>query len=238
MEPYRVLFSDQKKTSEPAVDMFGMLGRVMWMPLTALAYGLTKMAESMRDLQEMGVKTMAAPAFRNVANAAPPPPQGAEVAAAGRVVQETSNDVAVAQVMQKERKKMPDTDLADEQLKLVRYKILFVMRDYECAFREQEELIHDNLTDSAYSGWKIAEFIQHLPSIEDRDLPANWKKYKCDKGVKVHPKAEDKKYLRVFYEVLDRYPREELRYHEETLKELGGIKHELSRISTKIAPDL
>ena len=132
---------------------------------------------------------------------------------------------------------MPDTDLADEQLKLVRYKILFVMRDYECAFREQEELIPDNLTDSAYSGWKIAEFIQHLPSIDERDLPANWKKYLREKGEKGHAKAEDKKYLRVFFEVLDRYPREELKYHEEMLTELGGIKHQLSRISTKIAPD-
>lgn len=133
---------------------------------------------------------------------------------------------------------MPDTDLADEQLKLVRYKILFVMRDYECAFREVEELIPDNLTDTAYSGWKIAEFIQHLPSMDDRDLPAKWKKYIREKGEHGHAKAEDKKYLRVFFEVLDRYPREELKYHEETLKELGGIKHQLSRISTKIAPDL
>src|SRR5437867_3018898 len=124
--------------------MFGMLGRVMWMPLTALTYGLTKMAESIRDLQEMGVKTVAGPALRNDGyaaappyHAAAPPSHVAEVAAPVRVVQQLSNDVAVAQVTPKEqKKKMPDTDLADEQLKLVRYKILFVMRDYECAFRE------------------------------------------------------------------------------------------------------
>ena len=34
---------------------------------------------------------------------------------------------------------MSDKDLNDDQLKLVRYKILFVKRDYETAFPEREE---------------------------------------------------------------------------------------------------
>ena len=47
-------------------------------------------------------------------------------------------------------------------LKLVRYKILFVKRGYEHAFEEQEELVSDNMDASAYTAWKVAEFIQKM----------------------------------------------------------------------------
>ena len=47
---------------------------------------------------------------------------------------------------------MRDKDLNDEQLKLVRYKILFVKRDYETAFPEKEELVADNLSGEGFAG--------------------------------------------------------------------------------------
>src|SRR5216684_3571190 len=56
----------------------------------------------------------------------------------------------------KEIAKMADTNLNDDMLKLVRYKVLFIRRDHEYAFPEMEELVHDNMTDSAFTAWKIA----------------------------------------------------------------------------------
>jgi hypothetical protein len=55
-----------------------------------------------------------------------------------------------------------DKDLSDDTLKLVRYKILFVKRNYEHAFREHETLVSDDLDSASFSAWKVAEFIQGL----------------------------------------------------------------------------
>jgi hypothetical protein len=46
---------------------------------------------------------------------------------------------------------MSDQNLRDDMLKLVRYKILFLNRDYEHAFPEQEELVADNLDATNYT---------------------------------------------------------------------------------------
>src|ERR1044071_517786 len=72
----------------------------------------------------------------------------------------------------KERINMDDRDLSDDKkLKLVRYKILFIKRDYEVAFPEIEELVSDSMDDTAYTAWKVAEFIQRLG---DTPVPSKW----------------------------------------------------------------
>jgi hypothetical protein len=132
-----------------------------------------------------------------------------------------------------------DKDLADDMLKLVRYKILFVRREYEVAFPEQEDLVSDNMNGSAFSAWKVAEFIQQLHREETR-VPAKWQSKKYPKNAryrKPDPSApgsdaelllgideEDKKYLRVYYEVLDRYPREKFKHEEQQIKVLEEIR--------------
>ena len=127
-----------------------------------------------------------------------------------------------------------DKDLRDDMLKLVRYKILFVKREYEHAFPEQEDLVSDNMDGSAFTAWKVAEFIQQLGRGETR-VPHKW-------GEKGYPSAtwrrdgallgldeEDKKYLRVYYEVLERYPREKFKYEEQQVRVLEQIRDELEK---------
>jgi hypothetical protein len=136
--------------------------------------------------------------------------------------------------IQEEERRMPDRNLHDDMLKLVRYKILFVKRDYEHAFPEKEELVSENTDESGYTAWKIAEFIQDLKNI---DIPPKWR----DKPKPYPPRDEigsppvedhtkinhlpedDKKYLRVYYEVLERYPRERFRYEERQIEVLEEI---------------
>jgi quinol monooxygenase YgiN len=126
---------------------------------------------------------------------------------------------------------MPDVDLRDDMLKLVRYKILFVKRDLEYTFPEREELVSENIDSTGYTAWKIAQFIQDLGSIE---IPTKWrsKKYPRDPGSDTAPKInsldeEDKKYLRVYYEVLDRYPRERFKHEERQIEVLEQIRDKL-----------
>jgi hypothetical protein len=131
----------------------------------------------------------------------------------------------------KERREM-DKDLHDDMLKLVRYKVLFVKREYEHAFPEREDLVSDNLDGSAFTAWKVAEFVQELGRGET-PLPKKWQEKgypggeHATGGKLMGLKEEDKKYLRVYYEVLERYPREKFKYEEQQIRVLEEIRDRL-----------
>jgi hypothetical protein len=142
------------------------------------------------------------------------------------------------QTTQEEERKMADKDLRDDMLKLVRYKILFVKRDYEHVFGEVEELVSDNTDAAAYTAWKIAHFIQRLGRDKDVKVPKDWDDYtdvqpfievSGNDRILTGLPEDDKKYLRVFYEVLDRYPRERFKYEEEQIDILKEISATLTR---------
>ncbi len=133
-----------------------------------------------------------------------------------------------------------DKNLNDDMLKLVRYKILFVKRNYEHAFPEQEDLVYDNMDGNSFTAWKVAEFIQELAKVKSEKtpegrarvgfrVPGSWKTYPdADKfvfdGYLTGFPHEDKKYLRVFYEVLERFPREKFRHDERQIEVLEDIR--------------
>ena len=133
---------------------------------------------------------------------------------------------------------MRDQDLSDKNvLKLVRFKVLFIKRGYEYAFPEQEALVHDDMDAQAFTSWKVAEFIQDL----HRKLykkPREWKDYPPPQKHPHDPKyvegeylislpEEDKKFLRLYFEVLQRYAREPFEHDEEQIKVLKEIRDRL-----------
>ena len=132
---------------------------------------------------------------------------------------------------------MSDTDLTGkDMLKLVRYKILFIKRDYETAFPEREELVADSMDATGYTAWKIAEFIQRLGEYREIRVPAKWNGYPenreqeppvppyRDGNILLGLPEDDKKYLRVYFEVLDRYDREEAKYEQQQINVLKEIR--------------
>jgi hypothetical protein len=128
---------------------------------------------------------------------------------------------------------MSDNNLRDDMLKLVQYKIIFVKRDYEHVFQEQEELVADNIDAAGYAMWKIAVFIQQLCEQRQTPVPAKWKRYPPnDRRYRegetlVGFPEEDKKYLRVYYKVLDRWPREAYKFEEKQIGVLTQIRDNL-----------
>jgi hypothetical protein len=125
-----------------------------------------------------------------------------------------------------------DRDLHDDMLKLVRYKVLFVKREYEHAFPEEEDLVSENMDGTAFTAWKVAEFIQGLRKGKT-EVPGSWgasypEGYRNGKLLTGLP-DEDKKYLRVYFEVMDRYPREKFKYEEEQISVLEDIRDELKK---------
>jgi hypothetical protein len=214
-----------------AGSMVWLLGQIFLIPLRTFVFGMEGMLETIRGIQDAagrGVQALAAgtaPAGQTTdlnkvdLNRA----DFKQGAAGGRV------QIAIEEKGQEETKQM-DKDLNDDKLKLVRYKILFVKRGYEHAFAEQEELVPDNMDGSAFTAWKIAEFIQTVANVERLveahrvPVPRSWTDYPGAAYVYGHflrgfPEA-DKKYLRVYYEVLERYEREKFLYHEDQIAEM------------------
>jgi hypothetical protein len=131
-----------------------------------------------------------------------------------------------------EEKKFSNMDLRGDMLKLVQYRVLFVKRDYEVAFPEKEELIADGIDEATFTSWKIAEFIQSLGQGEV-EAPGKWRDKNCPPGgtikegkvVSLH--YEDKKYLRIHYEVLDRFPRKRFGFEGKQIRRLEEIRDAL-----------
>jgi hypothetical protein len=218
--------------------MMQFFGRLMKLPLEAFVYSMEMLVQTMRGIQHITYQGIDMMADWNVQ--APVDTSGSESAVpeATHAAPESSSmqsTEATQETMQEERE-MSDKDLRDDMLKLVRYKILFVKRDLEHAFPEKEELVSENTDTAGYTAWKIAEFIQNLP---DESIPQKW----ADKNYPpvreesppvsrrpgmIHALPEDdKKYLRVYYEVLERYARERFRYEERQIEVLEQIRDRL-----------
>lgn len=213
------------------------------LPFTMFVYGLEAFVKTLQGVQrtaDQGMEIMAGEATRprpdgttdegrpanQTATSEVPAPPGTQQGGWGDLkVQATTSTSGTggdaAEANHKEIVKMADKNLSDDQLKLVRYKILFVKRDYEWAFKEREELVPDNMTGEAFTAWKVAEFIQRL---RREPIPEKWLKKDYPRPLTEEQREarrrhedvyigwldeDDKKYLRVFYEVLDRYVRED-----------------------------
>jgi hypothetical protein len=122
-----------------------------------------------------------------------------------------------------------DTDLYGEMLQLVRYQVLFVRREYEHAFTEKEALVEGSFDSVTFTAWKIAEFMQELRRGETV-VPERWKKKNYPSGACVSNgklvdlPPEDRKYLRLRYQVLERYPRERFRHEKQQVRVLEQIR--------------
>src|SRR5205085_9411700 len=212
-----------------------LFGQMMMLPFTVFVQGMELFIKTIQGIQKVaddGMDVMAG------GTAASPTPISQSDHASNTTGSETGgviNDDATTNL--KEKINMSDTDLTGkETLKLVRYKILFIKRDYETAFPEREELVADSMDATGYTAWKIAEFIQRLAEFRDIRVPAKWDVYPenreqqppvppyRDGNILLGLPEDDKKYLRVYFEVLDRYDREEAKYEQQQINVLKEIR--------------
>jgi hypothetical protein len=223
-----------------------VFGQLLMLPIAAFVYGievLIKTMQGVQDVSNQGMEVLVGSQVRSSGlpetRASPSAPVAPDFNSA--VAEAT---VANASTNKKEEQTLSitgnydsgqDKDLHDDMLKLVRYKILFVKREYEVAFPEREDLVSENMDGTAFAAWKVAEFIQQLAN-ETTDLPSKWgnkypsedrDKYVSNGKIKAFP-DDDKKYLRVYYEVLERYPREKFKYEEQQIRVLEEIRDKLS----------
>ena len=219
--------------------MVQFFGQLMKLPLAAFVFSIEMLVKTMQGLQGIayqGIDTMVGGIVRTPGDLA-----GSRSDLTNDVTDGTIGDSAetMSQTTREEGRKMAEMDLRDEDyLKLVRYKILFVKRDLEHAFPEKEELVSEEMDAAAYTAWKVAEFIQELQhGPTPTKVPAKWKdyppnepRYRVGNDLKGLP-DEDKKYLRVYFQVLERYRREPFRYEEQQIEILKGIRQGIDKIT-------
>jgi hypothetical protein len=119
-----------------------------------------------------------------------------------------------------------------DQLRLIRYKVLFLKRDLEVAFPEQEELITEDMPKDGFISWKVAEFIQSMGRGEVAQ-PGRWKEKgypssaaggKVENGKVTALPDKDKRFLRVYCQVLECYDRERMNYERDQIDVLKEIR--------------
>jgi hypothetical protein len=219
-----------------SLSLASVLGNFLLIPFATLSYAMGLIAENARDMRTVtshGIEVI-------LGGGEPPGNTGSEpavvsiVSGVGYGINNTpSSRERTIRMSTYEVESRVNKDLHDDMLKLVRSKILFVKREYEVAFREHEDLVSDNMDGTAFTAWKAAEFIQSLER-GDTDVPHRWrdKNYPpgdCTSNGKLKRLPEDdKKYLRVYYEVLDRYPREKFRYEENQIRVLEQIRDKMA----------
>ena len=111
-----------------------------------------------------------------------------------------------------------DTNLSDDMVKLVRYTIVSIERDHERIIHHGEEIVTDNLTDDAFASWMIASYLQSREYAQRRS-----------EDPRHEIEHEHKKYLRVCYEVLCRWPKQDRKYEKRQLEVLEGIRDAILR---------
>ena len=128
-----------------------------------------------------------------------------------------------------------------DRLRLVRFKVLFLKRNLEVAFPEEEELVPEDMPKEGIISWKIAEFVQKMRNGQVAQPPkwrgANYPPPKEDDGSAraqggnvLELPDQDKRFLRVFCQVLDVYDREKMNYERQQVDVLGEIRDELRKL--------
>ena len=229
--------------------MMWFVGQLFMIPVAAFVYGVELLVKTMQEMQKatsqgIGMVVGNAPGAAETAVEASESEVSVPQTIDGNGQESGSNNLGENETEEKTLSDNggitgSDRDLHDDMLKLVRYKILFVKREYEHAFGEKEDLVSENMDGSAFTAWKIAEFIQDLQKKATL-VPEKWRhKSYPGPGHETEPVKKDlpshltslpdhdKKYLRVYYEVLERYVREKFKYEEDQIKVLEQIRDKI-----------
>ena len=105
----------------------------------------------------------------------------------------------------------PLTNLEDDCVKLVAYTIVSLKRDKEKIMEEGEgsEIVTERMTSKAFTAWIIAKYLQNTKIPEEKLKP-------------------HLKYLRVYYVVSHRWPRQPMEFEERQMDALEKIRNKMA----------
>jgi hypothetical protein len=208
------------------------------LPVAVVAAGFEIMARVMRDMQrtfDRNVDVVAGGMAQSLMDQSPDTGSQSQGARdAGEVAASNGIDESDP-TTQKDGGNMGDwdgqnQDLSGEDLKVVRYRIIFTKRDYEDDLDGGEETINYPTNGGSYGGLKVAQFMKKV-AAKQVPRPASWKEncYPPDAAGDADwdfP-ADDLRYITFLYEVIRRVEREEKEYDKEQVRILRGIQERL-----------
>lgn len=124
---------------------------------------------------------------------------------------------------------MGSDDLGGNDLKYVRYAILFTKRDHEARLEEEEDLVNYPTNAGSYGGLKIAEFMEKVAQGQPR--PQEWIDSHYPPGVATptyhNIPREDRRYVSFVYRVERRVEREDADYEKRKVRALEEISRKI-----------
>jgi hypothetical protein len=186
------------------------LAQLVRLPMAALAYGMDVFVKTMQESQRAATQPGEPPSAAKVNNSQAPIYQAP---------------------IYKEIKEMADQDLSADELKVVRYRIIFKKRDLEVTLHTGEDLVNYDTDGASFGALKIAEFLGRV-ALGEVPRPALWRD---ERYARTRPNNttwsipdEDRRYIGFLYEVIRREPRQEKEYDREQVRELRKIANRIS----------
>lgn len=205
-----------------------LLSQMMRLPLTTFVYSLEMFVRTMQEMQRSLGQSVDA-----VSNGLAGTLDGIS-SSGSRALTNTSGEASEEgvrisqQTMNEEESNMGDQDLSGDDLKIVRYRIIFTKRDFEATLEKGEEEVVDYPTNGAsFGGLKVAHFMSRLVRGKV-SLPREWKgknyprKNPPEFGWRIPVK--DERYIMFLYEVIRRIEREEAEYSKDKVQVLREIR--------------
>jgi hypothetical protein len=221
--------------------------RMLKLPVAAAAAGFDIMARIMRDMQQTFDRSVDVVAQGVAESLMDPPTEGEEqsheTGDTGQQITSSGSDESIP--TKRDGGNMgdwdtPDQDLGGEDLKVVRYRIIFTKRDFEDDLERGEETVNYPTNGGSFGGLKVSQFMGTLMP-NGRPLPPSWRDgcYPWREWREQHdpPNAdpsryygipdEDLRYITFLYEVLRHVEREEKEYDKEQVRTLRSIRDRL-----------
>jgi hypothetical protein len=212
--------------------MVRFFSQMMKLPVAAFASGMEMLARAMREIQksfDQSVDAMSDGLAETLGGAANDGGGDVDAAPADTSGNAFKDGAGVTlQTMSEEESGMGDQDLSGDDLKIVRYRIIFTKRDYEATLEKSEEEVVDYPTNGAsFGGLKVAEFLAKVER-DEVDKPPEWKgkpypkRHAPNRGWRIP--REDRRYIMFLYEVIRRVEREEAEYAKDKVRVLRDIR--------------
>lgn len=195
--------------------MIELIRQFVQLPMNVFAFGLDLMRRSIGGFQ--GIADLGVQAAEGASRSLATP-----VEAAGAALSDGIRRAQAPTAWKEDRMNGRDQDLSGDDLKLVRYTILYIQRDREAFLERGEELVAGNLDGNTFASYLIDRWRAGFQRQGIEPPPAKW-----GGGFRPDFAREDWKYLRVYFEVLQRFPREEKEYDRTQVDALNRIAHAL-----------
>ncbi len=215
----------QNRTEEKrSNNLMRLFGQMVMLPFTVFVQGMELFIKTIQGMQRAADDGMDAMVGETTRALESPGSQRDLASNTTRFLTDgTARDGAETK---RQEERMMDQDLSGEDtLKLVRYKILFVKRDFEVAFDEKEDLVSYDTTGTDWAALQISHFMGGLKAT---DRPDKWREKHYPPGVdgqKIeYIPEEDQKYVRIYFEVLQRWERESAEYDKQQVQVLREIR--------------